>query len=101
MAVGSSTVTTINSGRVPDAIELNKRFSELLTRHGAKNQRTMLLLSSTPIRMVSSYEAENQAELGKVGDALMADPQFQPLMTEAFGEGGPCGGYVTENWIEV
>lgn len=101
MAVGSSTVTTINTGRVPDAMAINEKFSKLLAGHGAKNPRTMLLLSSTPIRMVSSYEAEDQAELGKIGDALMADPQFQPLMTEAFGEGGPCSGYVTENWIEV
>lgn len=64
MAVGTSTVTTIKSGRVPDALDVTKRFSALLSRHGAKNPRTMLLLSSTPIRMVSSYEAEDQTELG-------------------------------------
>ena len=101
MTVGSSTVTTINPGRVPDALAVSNKFKELIARHGAKNLRTMLLLSSTPIRMVTSYEAEDQAELGKIADGLLADPEFQPLMNEAFGVGGPSSGYITESWIEV
>jgi hypothetical protein len=101
MAVGSSTVSTINPGRVPDALAITKKFNEVIARHGGKNVRNMLLMSSTPIRLVSSYEAENQAEFGKVADALLADPEFQPLMNEAFGVNGPCSGYVSETWIEV
>jgi len=101
MAVGSSTVTTIKTGRVADALAVSKKFNELIARHGAKNLRTMLLMSSTPIRLVSSYEAEDQAALGKIADSLLVDPDFEPLMNEAFGENGPSAGYITENWIEV
>jgi hypothetical protein len=101
MTVGSSTVSTIHPGRVPDALAITKKFNEVIVRHGGKNVRNMVLMSSTPIRLVSSYEAENQTEFGKVADALLADPEFQPLMTEAFGESGPCSGYVSETWMEV
>ncbi len=101
MTVGSSTVTTLKPGRMSDALAITKKFNEVIVRHGGKNVRNMLLMSSTPIRMVSSYEAENQADFGKVSDGLLADPDFEPLMNEAFGEKGPCSGYVTENWMEV
>ncbi len=54
MTVGSSTVTTISPGRVADAIAGGKKYAALMARHGAKSVRMMLLMSSTPIRLVSS-----------------------------------------------
>ncbi len=101
MTVGSSTVTTISPGRVADAIAGGKKYAALMARHGAKSVRMMLLMSSTPIRLVSSYEADDQAALGKIADSLLADPELQQLMTESFGVGGTSSGYVTENRIEV
>jgi hypothetical protein len=101
MTVGSSTVTTINTGRAADAIADAKKYGELMSRHGAKNVRSMLLMSSTPLRMVLSYEAENQAALGEIADKVLADPELQKMMETSFGEGGTSGSYVTEQWIEV
>jgi hypothetical protein len=101
MTVESSTVTTVKTGRVADALAVSKTFNELIARHGAKNLRTMLLMSSTPMRLGSSHEADDQAALGKIADGLRADPDFEPLMNEAFGVSEPSDGYVTENWIEV
>lgn len=101
MTVGSSTVTTIKPGRATDAIADSKKYGEIMTRHGAKNVRTLLLMNSTPMRIVLSYEAENQAALGEIGDKVLADPELQKAMVETFGENGTSGGYITDTWIEV
>jgi hypothetical protein len=101
MTVGSSTVTTLVAGRENDAIADAAKFRALLERHGAQNYRVMLMMDRTPLRMVTSYEAEDQAALGKVADNLLGDPEFQPLMEASFGPGGNCTGYVTQAWIEL
>ena len=101
MTVGSFTVTTIKPGRAAEAIDDSKRYGEIMTRHGAKNLRTVVLMNSTPVRIVLSYEAETQAALGEIGDKVLADPELQMAMDETFGEGGTSSGYVTDIWIEV
>lgn len=101
MAVGSSTVTTLVPGRENDAIAEGAKYKALLERHGAQNYRTMLLMNATPLRMVTSYEAEDQTALGKIADGLLADPELQELMAASYGPGGACSGYVTETWIEL
>lgn len=101
MTVGSSTVTTLVPGRENDAIAEAPKFRALLERHGAQNYRIMLMMDRTPLRMVTSYEAENQAALGKISDSLLTDPEFQPLMASSFGPDGNSSDYVTETWIEL
>lgn len=101
MTVGSSTVTTLANGRVNDAIADAGKYKALLERHGAQNYRVMLLMNATPLRMVTSYEAENQEALGKIADSLLADPELQELMEASYGPGGACTGYVTVTWIEL
>jgi hypothetical protein len=46
MTVGSSTVTTIKPGRAAEAIADSTKYGEIMTRHGAKNVRTLLLMNS-------------------------------------------------------
>jgi hypothetical protein len=101
MTVGSSTVTMLVPGRENDAIADAPKFRALLERHGAQNYRIMLMMDRTPLRMVTSYEAEDQAALGKISDSLLTDPEFQPLMAARFGPDGNCTDYVTETWIEL
>jgi len=101
MTVGSSTVTMLVPGRENDAIADAPKFKALLERHGAQNYRVMLMMDRTPLRMVTSYEAEDQAALGKIADNMLADAEFQPLMEASFGPDGNCSGYVTETWIEL
>jgi hypothetical protein len=96
MTVGSSTVTTVAAGRTNEAIADSAKYRALMERHGAQNVRVMLLMSSTPLRLVTSYEADDQAALGKI-----ADPELQELMNASFGPDGACSGYVTETWIEL
>ena len=101
MTVGSSTIVTLVAGRENDAIADTGKYKTLLERHGAKNYRVMLMMDRTPLRMVTTYEAEDQAALGKISDNLLADPEFQPLMAASFGPGGSSSGYVTQMWIEL
>lgn len=101
MTVGSTTVTTLVLGRESDAIADAPKFRALLERHGAQNYRVMLMMNRTPMRMVTSYEAVDQAALGKISDSLLTDPEFQPLMAASFGPDGNCSDYVTETWIEL
>lgn len=101
MTVGSTTVSTVAAGRINDAMADIEKYSALLTRHGAQNIRNMLLMSSTPLRLVTSYEAEDQASLGKIADNLLADPELQELMSASYGPGGTSTSYVTEPWIEL
>ena len=63
MAVGSSTGTMLVPGRENDAIAEGAKYKALLERHGAQNYRTMLLMNATPLRMVPSYEPEDQTAL--------------------------------------
>ena len=101
MTVGFSSISSIKPGRVEDAIAEGEKFKKLLTAAGAQNVRTMLLMSSTPIRTVLSYEAEDQTALGKVSDAFMADPTAIEAL-KAMGEADSwSAGYVTDTWIEV
>ena len=58
-------------------------------------------MNATPLRMVTSYEAEDQAALGKIADNLLADPELEELMTASCGPGGPLKDYVTDTWIEL
>lgn len=46
--------------------------------------------------MVTTYEADDQAALGKIADNMLVDPEFQPLMTASFGPGGNCSDYATQ-----
>lgn len=101
MTVGSNTVTTLVAARVNDAIADSAKYKALMERHGAQNYRVMLMMGSTPLRMVTSYEAEDQAALGKISDSLLTDPEFQALMESSFGPDGSCLDYVTETWIEL
>jgi len=101
MTVGSSTVVTLVAGRENDAIADASKFRTLLERHGAQNYRVMLMMDRTPLRMVTTYEADDQAALGKIADSLLVDPEFQPFMEASFGPGGNCSDYVTQMWIEL
>lgn len=101
MTVGSTTITSLVPGRVPDAIADAEKYKALLTRHGAQNVRARLLMSSTPLRLVTSYEADDQAALGKIADSLLADPELETMMTASFGPDGTSSSYVTETWIEL
>ena len=71
-----------------------------MTRHGAQNVRMMLLMSSTPVRLVSSYEADDRASQGRIADRLLADPEVQEPMGETFGVGGTSSGYAMDPWME-
>ena len=101
MTVGSSTVVTLVAGRENDAIADAAKFRALLERHGAQNYRVMLMMDRTPLRMVTTYEADDQAALGKIADSLLVDPEFQPFMAASFGPDGNCSDYVTQTWIEL
>lgn len=101
MTVGSTTVSTVAPGRINDVIADIERYKAVLARHGAKNIRNMLMMSSTPLRMVTSYEADDQATLGKIADDLLADPELQELMNASYGPGGSSTSYVTETWMEI
>ena len=101
MTVGSSTVTTLVAGRENDAIADAEKVRALLELHGAQNDRVMLMTDMTPLRMVTSYEAEDQAALDRISDDLLTDPEFQSLMAASFGPDGNSSDYVTQTWIEL
>jgi len=101
MTVGFSTVSSIKAGRVEDAIADGEKFKKLLAAAGAQNVRTMLLMSSTPIRTVLSFEAADQTALGKVSDTFLADPAAIEAMREMGGADGWSLAYTTDTWMEI
>lgn len=101
MTVGSSSVSAIKPGRVEEALADNEKWKKLLTDAGAQNVRILLMMNSTPLRLVTAWEAEDQATLGRVGDTFMADPAALDLMRATQGADGYIEGYMTETWIEV
>jgi hypothetical protein len=101
MTVGSSTISTIKPGRAADAIALTKKWEQFLGGHGAKNVRSLLLMSTSPMQVVLTWEAENNAASGALADKIMADPAFQPLMHEVNAEDSPVSSSMTSNWVEV
>jgi hypothetical protein len=101
MTVGSSTVSTIKPGRAADAIALTKKWEQFLGGLGAKNARSLLLMSTSPMQVVFTFEADNNTEAGALADKMMADPAFQPLMHEVNSEDSPVSSSVTASWVEV
>ena len=68
MTVGSSTVSTIKPGRAADAIALTKKWEQFLGGHGAKNVRSLLLMSTSPMQVVLSFEAVTNTAVGALAD---------------------------------
>ena len=101
MTVGLSAVTMVKNGRVEDAIANAKQSEEALKAIGAANVRTMLLSLSTPIRIVTTFEAEDQAALGAVMDKWQVDSRCQEIAAAGTADDGPLSGYLAETWIEV
>lgn len=101
MTVGSSTVSTIKPGRGADAIALSKKWEQFLGGHGAQNVRSLLLMSTSPMQMVLTFEAENNAAIGALSDKFMADPAFVPLMHDVNSEDSPISSSMTTSWVEV
>ena len=101
MTVGLSTVSSIKPGRIEEAIADNEKWKKLLSAAGAQNVRTLLLMNSTPLQIVTAYEATDQAALGKVADTLLADPAALDLMRATQAADGYIAGYMSTTWIEV
>jgi len=99
MTVGSTTVTTLVAGRTNDAIADVAKYKAILERHGAQNFQVKLMMTSTPLRLMTTYEADDQAALGKIFDSILGDPELQELMGASYGPGGSCSDYVTETWL--
>lgn len=100
MTVGFTAIAMVKNGRLEEALTGQKRYAEALASVGAQNVRTMILQSSTPIRLVTTFEAENQAALGAVLDAWGAHPTALETQ-DALSDSGPTAGYTTETWFEV
>ena len=101
MTVGSSTVSTIKPGRAADAIALTKKWEQFLAGHGAKNVRSLLLMSTSPMQVVLTFESESNTAVGEIADKMFADPAFQPLMHEVNSEDSPVSSSMTASWVEV
>ena len=101
MTVGSSTVSTIKAGRAADAIAMSKKWEQFLGGLGAQNVRSLLLMSTTPMQVVLTFESENNATFGALADKMMADPAFVPLMHDVNSEDSPVASSVTGSWVEV
>ena len=68
MTVVGTHVSTVKPGRGADAIALMKKIAEGVARNGAKNVRVMLNTNVSPPQIAMGWEAENNAELGKLTD---------------------------------
>lgn len=101
MTVGSSTVSTIKPGRAADAIAITKKWEKFLGGLGAQNARSLLLMSTSPMQIVLTWESESNAAAGALADKLMADPAFQPMMHEVNSEDSPVSSTMTTTWVEV
>ena len=101
MTVGSSTVSTIKAGRAADAIAMSKKWEQFLGGLGAQNVRSLLLMSTTPMQVVLTFESENNATFGALADKMMADPAFVPLMHDVNSEDSPVASSVKASWVEV
>lgn len=58
-------------------------------------------MSTSPMQVVLTFEADNNTEAGALADKMMADPAFQPLMHEVNSEDSPVSSSVTASWVEV
>jgi hypothetical protein len=101
MTVGMAATMMVKNGRVEEAIEQQKKAAAALEALGAQSVRTILLTMSTPVRIVMSFEAEDQAALGVITDKWQIDPVSQEITARNLGEDGTISGYVAETYIEV
>jgi len=94
-------VSMVKNDRIQDAIDGGKTSVEQLKAAGGKNVRQFLAMNSSPIRLIVVFEAADQAELGKITDTYLSNPEVQKTMGESLGENGYIAGYTSETIIEV
>jgi hypothetical protein len=86
-----------------EAIELGKRTSELVGRHGASGCRLFWLQSagSQAGLLAIVFEYASNAAMGKSGDAFLADPDGLALMRDVYGAGSPITILSTDVYSEI
>jgi hypothetical protein len=84
MAVISVTTLTVAPGNWDQFLEDNKKGKAILERNGAKNVRYLAeVAGSMPSGNVHlTYEADDLTSLGKIMDAVFADPEILAMMQD-------------------
>jgi hypothetical protein len=102
MAVMNVTVIQVKPGRFEDYLALTKRSDALLTECGAKNVRliTALAAGEASGSMVSTWEADDFTEFGKVTDAFFAKGGVD-IMTETGGADSPILSWQNSTFVDV
>lgn len=101
MTVMYTNVSTVKPGRGADAIALMKKIGDGVARNGGKNVRVMLNTNVSPPQIAVGYEAESNADIGKITDNVYADTAFMALWSEAAADDGPMGAGAGSTWVEV
>ncbi len=102
MAVMNVSTITVKPGRFEDYLKLTAKAEALLTKCGAKNVRLIAGLSAGEASgtIVSTWEADDFTEFGKVTDAFFAGGG-QELMGEVGGEDSPIAHWAGSTWVDV
>ena len=89
MTVLSVTTLNLAGGRWDEFVESQKTSKAILEKHGAKNVRLLAeIAGSMPSgSVISTFEADDLAALGKVLDAVYADPEILAMMQSSGSSG--------------
>jgi len=101
MAVVGVTTLTLKPDGYEDYLLLARKSKALVEKCGGKNIRLLaaLVAGEATGTMVFTFEADDLASWGAVGDKFMADPEGVALMST--GSSGPIATQQLSGWIDV
>jgi hypothetical protein len=102
MAVMSVAVLTVKPGRYEDFLKQQRMAEALLKNAGAKNLRLIVGLTAGEASgsMVTTWEADDFTEFGRVTDAFFANGGAE-LMMELNSADSPIGGWQASTFVDI
>jgi hypothetical protein len=103
MAVVNVTTLTVKPDRFEDYVDLVRKVKAITARNGGRNVRLLAALVAGEVTgsLAFTYEADDFAAMGAMGDKLMADPEGLAVMSTLNTSSSPVAGYQSSYWVDV
>ncbi len=103
MAVVHVSTTTVKPDGYEAYLELNRKSKAIIEKCGGKNIRLLaaLVAGEATGSFVFTFEADDFAAWGAVGDKFFADPEGQALAASANSGVGPISSQQQTVWVDV
>jgi hypothetical protein len=103
MAVVSVSTLIVKPDRYEDYLDFVRKTKAIMEKHGAKNVRLLagLVAGEATGSFVFTFEANDFAAWGAVGDKFFADPEGQALAASMNSSVGPISSQQQTVWVDV